>query len=668
MLLTSITTSCGKPQPLGPSYAEDLKNFSLFCPDAEAVSLLLLLPKEKDHLEYPLDRQKNKTDDCWHIALKGLPETTLYSYLITPKNNNSSYRLIDPYARSLNTHNKWGQHPFQNDVWGVILNQKFDWKDAQKPLINLEDLVIYEMHVRGFTQSPSSKVKSPGGFLGIVEKLDSLKELGINAIELLPVFEFNENETSVFQNPLQRDLCNYWGYSTLHFFSPMNRFASNSNLGTSIEEFKTLVKEAHHRGIEIILDVVFNHTGEHFLRPPLFSFKGLSKDSYYMNHNGEDVNYSGCGNTFNPNDPICKNFIIDVLHYWSQEMQVDGFRFDLGAILARDSKGTPLKSPPLIESLENDLLLKNTKLIMEPWDAAGLHLLDSFPNRQRFSYWNDQFRDTTRKFIKGSPEIKKHFASCFSGSEFLFHELKSPLHSLNYITCHDGMSLQDLISYNNKHNEGNGEQGRDGSNHEESWNCGQEGASSNPNILRLRQRQTKNFFVALLCSQGVPMISMGDEYGHTKYGNNNSWSHDNDLNWFQWNLHKKQAPLRGFLKNLLLLRRDFPCLHQKQFLTPQTTKWHSEQAFTPNWDSPSLYLGVSIEDIEQGTALYLGFNPSHLSITIELPEIFKGNKWVKLVDTALASPEDIDYPNDKIGNYTYYTLSSYSVIIFLSSS
>ena len=220
----------------------------------------------------------------------------------------------------------------------------------------------------------------------------------------------------------------------------------------------------------------------------------------------------------------------------------------------------------------------------------------------------------------------------------------------------------------NKHNEENGEQGRDGSNHEESWNCGQEGISSNPNILRLRQRQTKNFFVALLCSQGIPMISMGDEYGHTKYGNNNSWSHDNDLNWFQWDLYEEQAPLRYFLKNLLLLRGDFRCLHQKQFLTPQTTKWHSEQAFIPNWDSPSLYLGVSIEDLEQKAALYLGFNPSHLPVTIELPEIFKENKWTKLVDTALPSPYDIDYPNYKTGNYTYYTLSSYSVIIFLSKS
>ncbi len=378
-------------------------------------------------------------------------------------------------------------------------------------------MVIYEMHTRGFTHDPSSKVKQPGTFSAITEKIPYLKKLGVNTIELLPINEFNESEYPRKNPHTGKQLMNYWGYSTINFFSPMNRYASGDNASDTIHEFKSMVKELHRNKIEVILDVVFNHTAEGNELGPTLSFRGLENNTYYMlNNDKQFLNFSGCGNTMNCNHPVVREMIHDCLRYWVTEMHVDGFRFDLASILGRDSDGTPLSSPPLLERIALDPLFAQTKLIAEAWDAAGLYQVGSFPSWGVWAEWNGQYRDTIRCFIKGDKNLSATFATRLCGSSDMYANGRSPSHSINFTTSHDGFTLSDLVSYNHKHNIDNGENNNDGDNHNNSWTCGAEGPTKKRLIIALRERQKRNMHMALMLSQGIPMITMGDEYGHTK--------------------------------------------------------------------------------------------------------------------------------------------------------
>lgn len=631
----------GFPHPFGVTKLSNGTNFSIFSRHASAVSLCIF--DEKTHAqssEIPLDPKKNRTGQIWHVLVKNLEENYLYGYRVDGpydpfKGHYFDNRIIlhDPLAK------KVVYEPKSNNYLGHIQSIKaFDWGEDTHPNIPLKELVIYEMHVRGFTQDRSSSVKNPGSFLGMIEKIPYLKSLGVNSVELLPVFTFNEKET-IFQNPYtQERLCNFWGYSTVNFFSLMEGFATDKK--NVINEFKSLVKELHANRIEVILDVVYNHTAEGGKEGPIFSFKGLENSIYYMlAPNGEYFNFSGCGNTMNCNHPLVREFIRESLRYWVTEMHVDGFRFDLASILVRSHDGIPLTSPPLIEAITLDPILANTKLIAEPWDAGGLYQVGTFPGMGVWAEWNGKYRDTVRRFIKGTDREIGNFATRLAGSEDLFGKGRLPSHSINFITAHDGFTLADLVSYNEKHNEANGESNRDGSNVNDSWNCGEEGRTEDPIILALREKQMKNLHLALMVSQGVPMLLMGDEYGHSKEGNNNSYCHDSRMNWFQWDTLERKQNFFRFYKMMITFRKRHPALMHSHFLSSKEIQWHGKEPFKPDWSEKSRFLAFSLEDALNGYTLYVAFNASFEEAVIRLPELEA--EWRQIAYTALESPEDI---------------------------
>ncbi|MBS0655841.1 MAG: glycogen-debranching protein, partial [Verrucomicrobia bacterium] len=495
----------------------------------------------------------------------------------------------------------------------AVSDLPFDWENDQHPRIARQDLIIYEMHIRGFTNHPSSKVTSPGTFSGIIQKIPYFKELGVNALELLPIMEFNESENHNVNPKTKKELCNFWGYSPLSFFSPMQRYASSSNPQESLNECKAMVKALHQAGIEVILDVVFNHTGEGNEKGPVWSWKGFADAVYYLkNGSGEYLNYSGCGNTLNCNHPIVADLIIEALRYWVVEFRVDGFRFDLASILTRGQDGRILESAPLIERITQDPILSHCKLIAEAWDAAGLHQVGSFyqsswQGPDEWMEWNDDFRSVVRCFLKGTPGYVGRFTTKLCGSEDYYGKGGSPLNSTNYVTCHDGFTLKDLVSYNQKRNKENGEDNRDGMNNNDSWNCGAEGETSNHEIVALRERQMKNFWLALFISAGVPMIMMGDEYGHTKDGNNNSWCQDDDKNWFLWDeLESTNSPYR-FCKEMIRFRKSCPLLKRGSFYQKQDITWYGKEG-PADWSQQSQFIALHIKDHKEGNDLFVAFN------------------------------------------------------------
>lgn len=607
---------------LGVSKTRQSFQFNLFSKNATEV-LLRLFHKNAatPFMEAPLKR----TESIWEVQLENLPDFFEYTYRCdgpyNPKQGhlfNKTLDLIDPYAKHLSETPKWNEH--QGMIRGVVCPPTpFDWEHVSRPMIPSENLVIYEMHVRGFTNHLSSQVKHPGTFLGMIEKIPHLKSLGVNAVELLPIHTFNERENLRINPKTGQPLLNYWGYSTANFFTPMRRY------GTP-EDLKALVKALHHEGIEILLDVVYNHTSEGSSFDYYHSFRGIDNATYYMNDEKGYFNYSGCGNTFNCNHPIVQDLILDSLRYFVTEYHIDGFRFDLASILTRDQDGTPLDNPPLTNRITKDPILGSTKLIAEPWDPGGLYQVGSFPS-WRFGEWNDQFRDDIRHFIRGDGN-KAAVIKRLRGSPDLY---PTPNKSYNYITIHDGFSLNDLVSYNHKHNEANGEQSRDGMENNVSWNCGEEGSSEDPNVLTLRERQIRNSFVVLLMAQGIPMILMGDEYSHTKLGNNNTWCQDNELNYFLWDKMKQNQNLFQFVSKLLKIR--------KNTLEYTKTEWNDQDN--------SLFLSGLIND-----SLLIAFNPSPDTITWKLPH----SKWTRLIDTTLIIQEEIFIENT-------YTLLPYSSII-----
>jgi glycogen operon protein len=446
---------------------------------------------------------------------------------------------------------------------------RYTWGDDSPPLTPLEDSIIYELHVRGFTCHPSSKVEHPGTFSGLIEKIPYLKWLGITAVELMPVFEFDECDCP-FSNPdTGQRLLNFWGYNPVSFAAVKATFAANARSYSQNHEFRDMVRALHAAGIEVILDVVFNHTGEGNDQGRTFSFRGLDNELYYLlDDAGNYLNYSGCGNTVNCNHPVVRDLIMTCLRYWVGDMHVDGFRFDLASILGRDRRGQVMVEPPVIESITEDGVLADTKLIAEPWDAAGLYQVGDFPFGRRWSEWNGRYRDDVRRFWRGEAGFVSALASRIGGSSDLYQRSgRLPRHSVNFITSHDGFTLSDLVSYNDKHNRANGENNRDGANDNNSWNCGVEGETTDPAILALRLRQAKNMMTTLLLSQGVPMILAGDEFLRTQKGNNNAWCQDNDIAWVNWSLAEENADYLRFVRELIWLRKRHPILRRRRFFS-----------------------------------------------------------------------------------------------------
>lgn len=638
----------GSAYPFGATLSGKTANFAVMSSQAQAIDICLYSsddPLAEPSFIIPLDPKRNRTGNVWHIQLDPLPQPCFYLFQI-----DHQQRLLDPYSFNAANGKKWGDsnlHPYSPK--GVLAQSTpFDWEDDTSPSIPLQKLIIYEMHVRGFTRDDSSHTKYPGTYLGVIEKIPHLVELGINAVELMPIHEFNECEYPRKNPVTQGQLYNYWGYSTVNFFSPMQRYSTGKKPDSAIVEFKTMVKELHRHGIEVLLDVVFNHTAEGVHGNTPISFRGLDENIYYMHDvNGKFLDFTGCGNTFNVNHPVVRQLILESLRYWVCEMHVDGFRFDLASIFCRNSQGLPIPHSPLIDAISKDPILANTKLISEPWDAGGLYQVGSFfkQGSGRWSEWNGRFRDSVRRFIKGAGR-KEDFITNLCGSHDLYYT-QSPLCSLNFITAHDGFTLADLVSFNHKHNEENGENNNDGSNFNDSWNCGAEGETEDPNILALRARQMRNFHLALMVSRGIPMVLMGDECGHSRRGNNNPWCQDNDFNWYLWDLQKKNQDFYRFYCKLVHFRKEHSLLHRGTFLTDHQVSWHGRVPFQPDWGSDEQFIGFTLISDDQKNDLYIAFNASGGQVEVEFPPANPEHPWIWVVNTANPSPHDFFDPEER---------------------
>ncbi|GAB4188806.1 MAG: glycogen debranching protein GlgX [Simkaniaceae bacterium] len=658
-----IKVKRGYPGPLGACERYDGINFAVFSKNATHLYLCLFKSGEgKPFKEISLDPQMHRTGDIWHVLLENLPKGIEYAYRCLGPNSpakghlfNKNAYLFDPYSIELSTNNIWGKNTFDNVRSKINHPAYFDWGKDLRPKIHLKDLIIYEMHVRGFTKDPSSDVKNPGTFAGIIEKIPYLKKLGINAVELMPIHEFDENEN------MGKGLYNYWGYSPASFFALMKRYAATDDV---VLEFKKMVKELHKNQIEVILDVVFNHTAEGSDPSYYLSFRGLDNSQYYLlNPDGTYANYSGCGNTVNCNSVVVEELILDTLKYYVSELHVDGFRFDLASILTRDENGNPMEIPPVVRRIAKDPVLSGVKLIAEAWDPGGLYQVGQFPHFGQWAEWNGHYRDTIRRFIKGTDGETANFAKVITGSEELYSFGRAPYHSINFVTAHDGFTLHDLVSYQEKHNELNLEDNRDGCNYNNSWNCGVEGETDRIEILNLRKRQMKNFMVALLCSIGTPMILMGDEYGHTRYGNNNAWSQDNELNYFLWDQLDKNKDFFRFVCQLINFRKQHGIFRRKKFLTSKDISWHGVLPFSHDWSHFSRFIACTMHDHEQEEHLYIAFNAYYKKMEITLPEISKKKTWHRIVDTNLESPKD--FVEDPFSNpiKKHYFMAPYSSFI-----
>ena len=682
------TLSSGNSYPLGATVQPSGVNFSLFSEAATGVELLLF--DSHSDLEpfqvVQLDPTTNKTFHFWHVFVEGLPAGTHYAYRVDgPYNPSAGYRfdrnkvLLDPYSKG-NNKTLWNRgdacRPGDNltsSMRCVVIDiEDYDW-EGDRPLSRpMNETIVYEMHVGGFTKSPTSGVKHPGTFSGIIEKIPYLQELGVTAVELLPIFEFDDTEILrvVDGNPLT----NYWGYSTMSYFAPHPSYCVNPETGDHVREFRDMVKALHQAGIEVILDVVFNHTDEGNHQGPVFSFKGLDNRTYYYLSSDDRqyyYDYTGCGNTFNCNHPVGEMFILDCLRYWVQEMHVDGFRFDEGSVLSRGEDGTPLEHPPVVWAIELDHVLANTKVIAEAWDAAGLYQIGYFPG-YRWAEWNGKYRDTIRRFVKGDPGIVGEVASRLTGSADLYQwRQHSPTNSVNFIVAHDGFTLYDLVAYNSKHNEANGEGNRDGIDDNLSWNCGAEGETDDNWVNDLRQRQLKNFATLLLVSQGVPMMVMGDEICRTQYGNNNTYCQDNELNWLNWSFLEKNRDMFRFWKTAIARRRHFKELVRPRYFTGAINErgvaditWHGPQLYQPAWNDPeSRTLAFTLGGFDGDPDVHIMMNMHWDSVEFQLPDI-AGCKWYRSLDTALPSPHDITLVGQEEPiDVSSYLLTARSIVI-----
>lgn len=652
--------------PFGAISKEGGVQFSVFSRSATSMSLLLYgkvgdrEPAEVIHF----DRDTDRWGDIWSVYVPGIAPGQLYhlqaSGPFDPENGHrfdASARLVDPYSKAL-------AGTFQRSTDGVIRPPKcvvvddddFDWEGDRHLRHDLSDSVIYEMHVRGFTKSRTARVNAAGSYLGVIEKIPYLKSLGITAVELMPVHEFPIRD--VMGNRPSRP--NYWGYDPMAFFAPHRGYAHGREPGAQVNEFKTMVKALHQAGIEVILDVVFNHTCEGNEHGPTLSFKGLENQVYYILEEGgrKYANYSGCGNTFNGNHPVVREMIFHCLRHWVHNYHIDGFRFDLASILSRDRYGHLVPNPPMVELIAEDPMLADTKVIAEAWDAAGAYQVGSFGDL-RWAEWNGRYRDDVRKFWRGDSGTLGALATRLAGSSDLYeHAGRAPFCSINFITSHDGFTLNDLVSYRDKHNLANGEQGRDGDNNNLSDNYGVEGPTRKKGIAEVRLRQLRNMLTTLMLSQGVPMLVSGDECRRTQKGNNNAYCQDNDISWFDWRLVEKNSDLVRFAAGLIRFRREQPTVRRKTFLTGQPNdgrqlpdlSWYNPAGEPLDWGQSQLAMAAyvaapsRVDDPEGvGRDVLLLINSTGEPITFHLPEHGRGMHWNLFVDTAAASPAEI-YP------------------------
>jgi isoamylase len=654
------SSNAGRHAPLGTDITKDGVNFSIFTRTATGVELLLFDREDtaKPSRIITLDPVVNRTYHYWHTFVPGIKSGQLYGYrILGPDDSTKGFRfdpskvLLDPYGRGVVIPKGYtpetARSPGDNSKTAlksvVVDTSTYDWEGDTPLRIPSSRTIIYEMHLSGFTRNPNSGVakKKRGTYAGLIEKIPYLKDLGITAVELLPVFAFDPQACPA-------GLVNYWGYQPVSFFAPHPAYSSSHDALGPVTEFRDMVKALHRSGIEVILDVVFNHTAEGGQNGPTLCLRGIDNPTYYiLEEGGKYADYSGCGNTINANHPVVRRMIVDSLRYWVREMHVDGFRFDLASILSRDSSGNVIPNPPVLWDIESDPELAGTKLIAEAWDAGGLYQVGSFIG-DAWKEWNGRFRDDARDFFRGELGAVGKLADRMLGSHEVYgHDQRGPEQSVNFVTCHDGFTLNDLVSYNEKHNEANGEENRDGSNDNKSWNCGVEGPSDDRTIEELRTRQVKNFLSVTLLSLGVPMILMGDEVRRTQKGNNNCYCHDDETAWFDWSLVEKYSEILRFVKLLSARRllRDVKHEQQRVSLTQLIERahkaWHGVRLNQPDWGESSHSIAFGAELRDEKLLFHLILNGYWESLDFELPTIADGISWHRWIDTSLASPEDI---------------------------
>lgn len=685
--------SIGQRYPAGATAGKEGTNFCIFSQYATAVQLVLY---EKPDSRTPfqiidLDPAVNRSFFFWHVFVEGMTgqENVSYTWKVDGPNDEDngnrfdpSIELLDPWARAI-TDVLWQKKYTRDSEKGngtpsmramVLPECSYDWEGDEPLQQPGENEIIYELHVGGFTRHPSSGVSHPGTFSGIIEKIPYLQELGVTTVELLPVMAFDEQDLPDSARDL--GLHNYWGYATHSFYSPHPGYCIDPLSGSHRDEFRDMVKALHQAGISVVLDVVFNHTAEGGEDGPTINFKGLMNNGFY--HLEDDdrkryKNYSGCGNTVNCNHPLVASFIIKSLEYWVKEFHVDGFRFDLASILARGEDGEPMYHAPVVWNIEFSNILAYTHLYAEAWDAAGLYQVGGFPGF-RWAEWNGRYRDSIRQFIKGDPGMVAELATRLTGSSDLYQGSgRLPINSVNFVTCHDGFTLYDLVSYNEKYNQANGEDNRDGDNQNHSRNYGAEGVTDDPVINALRLKQVKNFMAVLLLSQGVPMILAGDEILRSQQGNNNSYCQDNELSWLDWNLLEKNQEMFRFTRGMIKLRKRHPSLMQRLYLDNEIVDvsnmhditWHGLQLDEPQWtDSSSRVLACTLSRVKaEEEDLHIIFNMTEDELTMELPEL-KERMWHLAVDTARSIAEDIIEPEQQqaVGEKTIQ-VSPQSIIV-----
>ena len=660
----------GHAAPLGATQIRDHVNFAIFSQHATDVWLgIFEAGATEPYTEFKFNPEWNRTGNVWHMALSGLPLGFEYAYRMDRRPNlqpeihryDPTVWLLDPYSPVITDGEDWGPKPASIHRRSAMLGAEYDWGNDRPLNRPLRESVIYELHVRAFTRHPSSGVSAPGTYLGLTEKIPYLKALGITAVELLPVYEFEEANTDRFNPALGVTLLNLWGYQPIGFFAPNAAYATGKRHGAAVNEFREMVRRFHEAGIEVILDVVFNHTAEGDERGPAYSFRGIDNAVYYLlDERGSYRNFSGCGNALNCNHPVVRTLITDCLRYWVMEMHVDGFRFDLASVLGRGVDGEPLANPPLLEHLAYDPVLANTKLIAEAWDAAGLYQVGSFPAWGRWAEWNGKYRDDLRRFVKSDEGLAGALASRLTGSPDLYAVSgRQANHSINFITAHDGFTLADLVSYDGKHNEANGEENRDGTNENYSWNCGAEGPSSDARIGELRRRQMRNFAALLLVSGGTPMILAGDEMARTQMGNNNAYFQDNEISWINWDLVDQNADMVEFFRRLIDFRRRSDALRYIDW-GPEIAIEHTDVFFhgteldRPDWSAGSRSLAIELQWHYE--RLFVIANAYWEPLKFQLPRLGNGPLWQVVADTA--NPERFEVPDQ-----SQYTAAARSVVI-----
>ena len=651
-------------------------SFTISSHYATSCTLLLFHPHEKEpyaKLPFPDNYRIGSTYSMFVFGLD--IEDFEYAYQFDgPYDEVKGHRfdknaiLLDPYARAVTEQREWGEKFEGEHVYKArVVENNFDW-GAKKQLENkLEDLIIYELHVRGFTMDPSSGVNARGTFEGIREKIPYLKELGVNAVELMPIFEFDEMDSAREHDG--RKLLDYWGYNTVCFFAPNTSYSYVQEHNHEGDELKRLIRELHENGIEVILDVVFNHTAEGNDMGPTFSFKGIDNKIYYMlTPEGYYYNFSGCGNSMNCNHPIVRQFIMDCLRYWVVEYRVDGFRFDLASILSRDQNGAPMGNPPLLENMAFDQILSGVKLIAEAWDAGGLYQVGSFPSWNRWAEWNGRYRDDMRRFLKGDDGMAPAAVARMTGSRDIYDPIvRGQSASVNFLTCHDGFTLYDLYSYNTKHNEANGWNNTDGDNNGNSWNCGCEGETDDPQVMELRRRMIKNAFATLMCSRGPAMFFAGDEFCNTQSGNNNAYCQDNEISWLDWTRKETYADVFEFARFMIHFRKEHPVLRKPT--NPASCgfadiSYHHGRKWNADCGNNARLIGLLYagkNDDDEDDLVYVGVNSYWEPLQTTFPDPPAGFEWVLIADTARGGK----LPIDEVITTGCYELSPRSVIIII---